>query len=160
MASCCNKESYKENNQTKLLSGYLAFSPPSKPLYEIIDTKNKEEKGNCYKIVDFIHKDFKNIKYPWIDMEAYRIEKCLNKKKIILLHIKNKVENPNKVTLIFSHGNTSDLGVIYPFLLDLCTQLKVSLLLFRLILCLMIIQDMVRVKAILRRMKFVQILSK
>jgi hypothetical protein len=91
--------------------------------------RNKEEKGTCYKIVNFVHNDYKNIKYPWIDIEAYKIEKCSNKKKIILLHLKNMTNrNTNKVTLIFSHGNTSDLGVIYSFLIDLCTQMKVLII--------------------------------
>ena len=31
-------------------------------------------------------------------------------------------------TILFSHGNASTLGTIYPTLIDICTQLKVKII--------------------------------
>ena len=43
-------------------------------------------------------------------------------KKIVVLMIKNKIA---KNTIIFSHGNSSTIGTMYPYLVDMSTQLKV-----------------------------------
>jgi hypothetical protein len=45
-----------------------------------------------------------------------------NGKKIVILIIKVKNAKNN---VIFSHGNSSTIGTMYPYLLDLATQLKV-----------------------------------
>ena len=52
-------------------------------------------------------------------------KKMHNQKKIILLHIKNTFNtDEKKITIVHSHGNSCDLGVTFPFLIDLSTQLK------------------------------------
>lgn len=44
-------------------------------------------------------------------------------KKIVVLIVKNKFA---KNTIILSHGNSSTIGTIYPFIIDMSTQLKVT----------------------------------
>jgi hypothetical protein len=135
MASCfgCVKmfSIAKEMSMTNILVNLMAFSPPVKPEYDISyeDKCNNEERGGCYKEVKFVPHDYHEVVFPWIETECYHLKKCSNKKKIVLLYIKNKSmlknNNKSKVTLLFSHGNAVDLGGIYPFLVDLSTQLKV-----------------------------------
>jgi hypothetical protein len=117
----------KEMNVTNVLAKMIAFSPPSRMTYDIKLNDESNERGTCYKKINFIHSEHKEISYPWIEIDSYQLQKCSTKKKIVLLHIKNKNNNnkENKITIIFSHGNSCDLGVIYPFLIDMSTQLKV-----------------------------------
>jgi hypothetical protein len=123
MALCCNKmfSFAKEMNVYKLINA--TFAPP-KANYSIIDCEKIG--GLCYKKMKFVHTDYGNIKYPYLEVESYMLRRYIANNKIVLLHIKN-ISNKQPVTIIFSHGGSSDLGTIYPFLIDLSTQLKVSI---------------------------------
>jgi hypothetical protein len=118
----------KEIKVTNFFANIIAFSPPTQLNYRIVDDKEKQnERGGCYKKVNFQHIDWDNVVHPWIEKDCYLLQKCSNKKKIVLIHIKNTSQE-NKLTIIFSHGNSCDIGVIYPFLVDLSTQLKADVI--------------------------------
>lgn len=97
-----------------------------------------------------MHEIYSEIKYHWIEHQCYtiqRVSKVKDKnilakqneknanfylsqnlvdktgKKIIVLIIKNKFA---KNTIILSHGNSSTIGTIYPFIIDMSSQLKVT----------------------------------
>lgn len=129
--NCTNLFSFaKETLITEMITNYLAFTPPQTVNYTIKEIGDEREThGPCIKPVEFIHSTLEkqNI-YPWLDVKGYQIKKWTNSKhKIIVLHIKKiTVYDCNKNTLIFSHGNSSDLNSVYPLLIDLATQLKVN----------------------------------
>ncbi len=133
MSSCINCKKIfslaKRTNLTKLIANQYAFVPPKEVNYEIVFSNEIEEQkvGPCYRKVNFKHKLYDNIMFPWIDIECYSILKSNKKNRIIVLRIINKfVEKTNKNTIIFSHGNSCDLGTQYSFLIDLSTQLRVN----------------------------------
>jgi len=75
----------------------------------------------------FYHENYSNIKYNWINVEAFYVKKS-NKKNLAVISIKNINKNKeNSFSILFSHGNSSDLGTMYPFLVDMATQLKVDI---------------------------------
>lgn len=102
--------------------------------------------GQCFDIkyekMDFVHEYSSEVSFPWIEQQGYFIhrekrksanskqngknrkksEDLIYNKKIAVLVIKNKFAKNN---IILSHGNSSSLGTIYPFLIDMSTQLKV-----------------------------------
>jgi hypothetical protein len=143
MALCCSISKMfglaKDMKVTKLITNMVAFNPPSDIQYKI--TKNKDmnniiptDTKNEFLKVNFEHAINDNISsvYPWLEQECYLLNKSTspNSKKaknIVLLHIINKTaKNNDNMTIIFSHGNSCDLGNTYAFLLDLATQLKVK----------------------------------
>ncbi len=119
--------------------------------------KSKEylEIGECFDIkyekVQFVSEYHSDLEYPWIEEECYyiqRIKKNNQCKKSNGDEVKKTDENTNsniygkkicvliiKVSnstnnIIFSHGNSSTIGTMYPYLLDMATQLKVNDLIF------------------------------
>lgn len=113
------------------------------------EQKEKLIKGDCFDIkyekVEFKSELASDVIYPWIEEECYNIQRVkkitsnkkmngndrknsdeslnFNGKKIVVLII--KVKN-SKNNIIFSHGNSSTIGTMYPYLLDLASQLKVK----------------------------------
>ena len=133
MASCLNCKKLftlaREINATNFIANSLVFSPPRPVNYTIEETDQIKslDRGSCYKKVKFTHNEFPLINYPWIEVEAYQLKKFSNKKRIALLRIQNKfISNENKFTIIFSHGNCSDISTIFSFLVDMATILKVD----------------------------------
>jgi hypothetical protein len=125
MALCCNKMfSFAKEMHVYKLINFSIFTPP-RPTYNIIDSNFNNDYGQCYKKVKFIHQDSSDIHYHYLDIECHLLRKVVDKKKIVLLYIKNQSKKQNNLTIIFSHSGSSDLGLIYPFLIDLSTQLKV-----------------------------------
>ena len=118
----------KDMKVSSLIANMMAFSPPTRINYDVEDifSSQSSQRGACYQQIKFIHKDFSQIQYPWIEVECYRLQKCSSKKRIVLLRVKNIHANRDKklLTILFSHGNACDLSSIYPFLIDLSTQLK------------------------------------
>jgi hypothetical protein len=130
MSSCfdCRKclTFAKKTNITKLISNF-AFLPPVDQNYSVVYSKVNRKKGSIIEKIEFKHKFYESILYPWIEIQCFSVLKPSNKKRIIVLRIINKRNTENdKNTIIFSHGNASDLGQTYPFLIDLSTQLKVN----------------------------------
>ena len=147
---------------------------PKSKIHEETNSKspfNNQRRGSLYKEVNFISKDYNNIKYPNLDINCYSVKNSSNlKNEIILLRIRNKcldnnennkknnfiLKNDNeedfisgklkfsnknidkdtlsvdselsdkseKITLLVSHSNSDDLGIIFPRLCDLATVLK------------------------------------
>ena len=147
---------------------------PNNKIQEETNSKspfNNQRRGSLYNEVNFISKDYNNIKYPNLEINCYSIKNSSNlKNEIILLRIRNKsVDNignkeknnfilkkdkeedfhngklkfsnnnidrdtlsidsessdkSEKITLLVSHSNNDDLGIIFPRLCDLATVLK------------------------------------
>ena len=117
----------KKTNITELLSNF-AFYPPPEKNYNIVYSKINRKKGSCYEKIEFTNKYIDKQLFPWLEVQCFSILKSSNKKRIIVLRIINKKNtDKDKNTIIFSHGNASDLGLQYPFLIDLSTQMKVNL---------------------------------
>jgi hypothetical protein len=129
MSSCftCKKclSFAKKTNITELISNF-AFLPPVDKNYNVVYSKCNRKKGSCIEKIEFKHKYFDSVIYPWIEIQCFSVLKPSNKKRIIVLRIINKRNTgDDKNTIIFSHGNAQDLGLLFPFLIDLSTQLKV-----------------------------------
>ena len=91
----------------------LMPNPDNKEI--IKDTNNKistnnKERGALHKQLNFISKDYNNIKYPNLKINCYSIKNPSNlKNEIILLRIKNKYfSNNNTNTIIFQNNNQED----------------------------------------------------
>jgi len=123
-------------------------------MYKISQIETQEKNHNLikgelfdikYEKVQFISDHHSSeMQYPWIEKECYNIwrskkqSSCkklngnerkktdensnFNGKKIVVLIIKVKNAQNN---IIFSHGNASSIGTMYPTLIDIASQLKV-----------------------------------
>lgn len=122
--SCINFFSLgKDMKMSNMIANHVAFSPPDRKKYQIISTNEPCKRGSCYTKVKFIHSDYEHVTFPWLTIDCYQLRKYNSKGKIVVLCVMNKSADPEN-TLIFSHGNSCDLGSTYPFLLDLSTQTK------------------------------------
>lgn len=132
MASCfsCQKliSLSTENKVASMIAKFIAFVPPTNKSYKITEDGKSNERGNCYLKVNFQHLEYEEVNYPFIERDCYLLQKCTTRKKIVLIHIINTSINKNKPTIIFSHGNSCDIGVIYPFLIDMSIQLKTDVI--------------------------------
>ena len=132
MSSCISCKNFSQNKKIKKINTQkILLNPPTKVDYEIIFNNEGEicKVGPCYKKIIFKHLIYENILYPWIETDCYSVMKSVKKTKIILLRIiNNKIPIINKNTIIFSHGKSSDLGIEFPFLIDISTQLKVIII--------------------------------
>ena len=136
--------------QTKtFLENHLILNPPIFPNYSLKENNNNNQKrSNLYSEVKFIHNLYNNINYPSINIHCYSIKKVSDKnKKLVCLYLKN-ISNNNKnnnnninniindydiefnnfqnknLTIVYSHDINTDIGKIYPVLLDMCQNLK------------------------------------
>ena len=133
---------------------HLQFNPPIFPNYSIKEFSenhiNNIKRINLYSEVKFIHNVYNNINYPFIKIQCYSIKKVSDKnKKLICLYFKNISNNNNNknnnnnidnslininnlenknLTIVYSHDINTDLGRIYPFLLDMCQNLKCDII--------------------------------
>lgn len=84
-----------------------------------------------YQISKFIHNVYSKIKYKWIDINGYFVfKKEIPETKIAVIYLRH-IYNHNSIkrnTILFSHGNSSTLGHLYPFLFDLITTLKCNVI--------------------------------
>jgi hypothetical protein len=127
MSTCWSSEQLSLFNKDKkrFANKKIKFDIP-KPSYNITVDKLEESTGKCYARAEFHHKTYRNITFPWIQVECYQTKRYKTNNRLIILHIRNKaIKSHNKNTIIFSHGNYDDLGTIYPLLIDLASQLKV-----------------------------------
>ena len=86
--------------------------------------KNSEIKKLIFSI-----KNFSEEIHPWIKNECYSVSNKNNQNSnLIILRILNNFvkDEKKKFTILYSHENFVDLGIIYPFLVDMATQLKVK----------------------------------
>ena len=64
--------------------------------------------------------------FPWLELRLVFLETNL-KSKIPAIHL---IHEEADFTIIYSHGNSSDIGNLYNYVLDMATHLKVSILLY------------------------------
>ena len=130
-----------ESSLSKYIINKIAFNPPSTDTYsiKISDTvyshsslsKSKPiftQFGKCEMEVDFISTKFPFFPslFTFLTIKSYLLYKPQTQSHICLLHITNKaaMSSTKRFTLIYSHGNTSDLGDNLPFLTTLSNVLK------------------------------------
>ena len=125
MTFCCKKseldEIYKEIEPISM-EGYDIIEKPNEPLIDYKNSKYQTKKDI------FIFKDKKYVmrNMKWIKIESFKL--FYMGKHIQCLNIKNKnTTNENKL-ILFSQCSFSNLGSIFPFLLDLSNYLKINIL--------------------------------
>ena len=74
----------------------------------------------------FIPLNFESITYPWLHIRSFKISKLFSEEKIPILYISNK--NSSNTTIIYSQSQYSDIGKIFPLLIDMSTQLKCDII--------------------------------
>ena len=99
------------DEEINTLSELLPSSKDNKDINNKISMNNKE-RGSLHREINFISKDYNNIKYPNLEINCYLIKNPSNlKNEIILLRIKNKyldiISNKNK-NIIFENNNKKD----------------------------------------------------
>ncbi|OMJ71520.1 hypothetical protein SteCoe_30249 [Stentor coeruleus] len=100
----------------------VAFYPPRPQGYRIF------RMGKSFKIIlidensNIIHP----ISVPWIKVIVSTVT-TLHKSVIPVVYFKNLY---SEFTLLYAHGNSTDIGLMYNFISDLAMQLKVSILIF------------------------------
>ena len=126
----CSCRIFDAVKEFKKIVNKFAFNPPIDCQYTIqnIYSLNSLYQYKEYEKVKFYHTNYPSMSlyYPWITESAYILyHQRENEKKqntIIVLYLHS--DNSNEFTLLYSHGNSSSLGTIYPFLFDLITQCK------------------------------------
>ena len=110
------------------------FRSPEKINYKIKLIKAEKDENLKYEEIIFIDIFHGNrIKYPWLEEKFYKYKKEKSKdnnNKIIICHIKNKNQTKNSKSILYCHNNNTTLGDIYPFLCDLCSQLRCDVISF------------------------------
>jgi hypothetical protein len=110
------------------------FRSPEKINYKIKLIKAEKDENLKYEeiiFIDILHGN--RIKYPWLEEKFYKYKKEKSKdnnNKIIICHIKNKNQTKNSKSILYCHNNNTTLGDIYPFLCDLCSQLRCDVISF------------------------------
>ena len=108
----------------------ISFRPPKQESYKIKGTqpRNSNESFSCKVDIDFPY--FSNINFmKWISFSCYNLTKE-KKKSIICLYIRNNsiTNNEDANTMIYSHSNSTDLGLIFPMLIDFSVQFKCNVI--------------------------------
>lgn len=83
---------------------------------------------NPYKFEEhlFIPFKYESINYPWIQVRFFKIPKLFSEETIPLLYISNR--NSSNTVIIYSQTQSSDLGKIFPILIDMSSQLKCDII--------------------------------
>jgi hypothetical protein len=129
-SKCCisDQTSLCSSSKSKTEKLKIKFSIPKHLNYNILPDPKEELTGKCFTKAEFAHSAYSNINYNWIHVECYQTKKYKSNDRITILHVRNKnIPSHNKQTIIYSHGNNDDLGTIYPMLVDLASQLKVTM---------------------------------
>jgi hypothetical protein len=141
MAFFCTSDDYKYTHEMtsnkKIISSKLKFYPPA-PSYKIINKQKNETKVN-YEILPSLPYTQKNIP-DWINISLYSWNIENSKSNIIYIHIENtfqkklflknedKIKNPKRKVILYSHENGKDLFMLLPFLIDLSMQIKCDII--------------------------------
>lgn len=104
-------------NCKNCLINKLSFNPPRPPSYTI--------ENNCLCLLSKANSGLLST-FPWIDYSLISIPTSSNT-EIPALHI---INSSAQLTLLYCHGNSADLGLLFYYLLELSTQLKVHILAF------------------------------
>ena len=100
----------------------LAFFPPNPPGYRIYSA------GGVFQIILFDEQgaEIQPLILPWIHISIIMLKTSL-KSIIPAIFYRNTHSN---FTIIYAHGNGTDIGMMHNYISDLAMQLKVSVLLF------------------------------
>ena len=100
----------------------VAFYPPSPPGYRIFRT------GRTFKIllVDENGSIVQPLSVPWVRVSVIMFTTSLNSLLPAVFYRNMHAD----CTIIFSHGNSTDIGIMYNYISDLVIQLKANVLLF------------------------------
>ena len=88
--------------------------------------ENENNNPDSFKEFYFIPIHFESIKYPWLQIRSFKVSKLSSEEKIPILYISNK--NSSNTTIIYSQSQSSDIGKIFPLLIDMSTQLKCDII--------------------------------
>ena len=101
----------------------LAYFPPKPPTYELTRT----EKGKLHLAGAFVG-DYEDKDLPWnvVQLETEPRRGGGGGQKIVALHV--PCPTKAKITILHSHGNAVDLGIMCSFYCDLSESLKVNVL--------------------------------
>ena len=141
MSIFCSSNDYKYAHEItinkKLLSSKIKFYPPV-PSYKIINQGKNEIKVN-YELLSSLPYNKNNIPdYINITLYSKNIEKT--RTNIVYIHIENtfqkkiflknedKLKNPKRKVILYSHENGKDLFMLLPFLIDLSIQIKCNII--------------------------------
>jgi abhydrolase domain-containing protein 17 len=104
------------------ITNLVAFFPPNPPGYQLLNT------GKTLRLILFDEEGriIEPLNIPWIEISIITLTTSLNS-KIPVIFYKNI---HSECTIIFSHGNSTDIGLMYNYILDLAIQLKTNILLF------------------------------
>jgi len=105
-----------------ILTRSVAFYPPKSPTYSVHYT---EETPSFY-LVTKGKEDHLPPELPWLQI-SFLFLTTSQRNRIPVLHVQHTSSN---FTVIFSHGNSTDLGGIYNYILDFATFLGVSVLVY------------------------------
>ncbi|GAA0187375.1 hypothetical protein Leryth_026387 [Lithospermum erythrorhizon] len=94
---------------TSTIASKLAFFPPDPPSYDVV------EKGRKLIMSEVSDRD---------NVDVMKIETKIGT-HIVAIYVKNNI---GKLTLLYSHGNATDIGQIYELLIELSLHLGVNLL--------------------------------
>ena len=105
-----------------IITRYVAFYPPSPAGYRLFRT------GKHYKIILFDEngKIIQPLEVPWIQISIIMLT-TIHKSIIPAIFYRNM---NSTCTIIYAHGNNTDIGMMYNYISDLVMQLKVNILLF------------------------------
>ena len=125
MAFCCRRNDFDEvyNNIEPIgLETYNILEKPNEPLINYKNS-NFQTKKDLFIVKD---KNYININMKWIKIESFKL--FYMSKYIQCLNIKNINAKNEKKLILFSQCSLSNLGSIFPFLLDLSNHLKINIL--------------------------------
>ena len=106
-----------------VILGKMAFKQPDKQNYEfyadngklrmmtLSDSKNDDS-------VKVPAENFFQDK-PHIQLDVFELNKGVEGEHVNLIYLKNQ-ENPNNMTIMYCHGNSSCLGRLYPHMVNIC----------------------------------------
>ena len=132
--SCCYN--YFTKLCTKKIAYIFSFQSPNSS-YNIVKKLSEDKVDSLdkiiYQIIDIHLINKQNVRdivtsYPFLDFYSYLItDKSRSKDNaIVVVHIKNKKHKvkENVTNILFSHGNSTDIGYSLNFLIDLSYQLE------------------------------------
>lgn len=122
----------EKENQTSFSIKTEIPKQPKNPYYNIIPSVENDQISNnlISKKVKFTLKNLpenENI-FPWVKNEAFSLKNSQEDSDLIVLRIVNifKKKENKQMTIIYSHENEVDLGLVYSFMVDLSLQMKVK----------------------------------
>ena len=125
MAFCCRRNELDEDYNNIEPIGLETYNILEKPNEPLINYKNSnfQTKKDLFIVKD---KNYININMKWIKIESFKL--FYMNKYIQCLNIKNINTKNEKKLILFSQCSLSNLGSIFPFLLDLANHLKINIL--------------------------------